>query len=128
MDKNIKKEYPESEITSKIIKCAFKVFNTLGYGLPEKVYQTAMAKELEDSKLHFKKECYGSIRYYDQLIGKYFLDFLVEDKVAIEFKVRNNQYKSDEKQLLSYLTAKKIKIGLLLVITDEGIKIKRMIK
>ena len=100
-DKNIKKEYPDSELTSKIINCAFKVFNTLGYGLLERVYQAAMAKELEASKLHFKRECYGSIKYYDQIIGKYFLDFLVEDKVAVEFKVRNNQYKSDEKQLLA---------------------------
>jgi len=128
MDNNIKSEYPESEITSKIINCGFKIFNALGYGLPEKVYQRAMAKELENSKLKFKKECYGSIKYYDQIIGKYFLDFLVEDKVALEFKVRNNQYKSDEKQLLSYLTAKRIKVGLLLIITDEGVKIKRMIK
>jgi GxxExxY protein len=127
-DKNIKTEYPESALTSKIINCAFKVFNVLGYGLPEKVYQTAMAREMETLKIHFKRECYGNIKYYDQIVGKYFLDFLVENKVAVELKVRNNQYKSDEKQLLSYLTAKNIKIGLLLIITDSGVKIKRMIK
>lgn len=85
-----KNEYPNSAITSKIIKCAFKVYNTLGYGLPEKVYQVAMAKEMTTAKLNFIRECYGSIKYYDQIVGKYFLDFLVENKVAVEFKVRNN--------------------------------------
>ena len=126
-DNNIKKEYPESELTSKIIKCTFNVYNKLGYGLPERIYQRALAKEFKLSEILYKKECYGKVVYYDEIIGKYFLDFLVENKIAVELKVRNHNYSSDESQLLGYLKANKIKIGLLLTITNTGVKIKRMI-
>ena len=126
-DKNIKKEYPESELTSKIINCTFRVYNKLGFGLSERIYQKALAKELTISGISFKKECYGKITYYDEIIGRYFLDFLIEDKVAVELKVRNHNYSSDEAQLLGYLKANNITVGLLLTITSTGIKIKRMI-
>ena len=126
-NKNIKKEYPESKLTSEIINCAFKVYNHLGYGLPERIYQKALAKELNLSHIPFKRECYGKIVYHDEIIGKYFLDFFVDSKVAVELKVRNHNYSSDEAQLLGYLKANKIKVGLLLTITNTGVRIKRLV-
>lgn len=126
-NKNTKKNYPESELTSRIINCAFKVNNNLGYGLAERIYQRALAKEFDISGLQYKKECYGKIIYHDEIVGRYFLDFLIDNKVAVELKVRNHNYSSDEAQLLGYLKANKLKVGLLLTITNTGIKIKRFV-
>lgn len=123
----IKKNYLYSELTAKIIDCAYEVYNSIGFGLSEKIYQRAMAKSLEDHNINYIRECYQGIYFNDELVGKYFLDFLVENKVAIEFKVRNEIYQQDINQLLNYLSSKKLKVGLLLVITKNGIMIKRLI-
>lgn len=120
-------EYPLSELTEKIISCAFDVFNELGYGLPEKVYQKALAKSLDDKNLSYDREKYSLIKYKTCIVGKFFLDFLVENKVALELKVRNEIYESDVIQLLNYLKSERSKVGLLLAFTREGVKIKRLI-
>ena len=86
------KNYPLSDLTEKIIKIAFDVFNEFGYGLPERVCQRAFAIELEKAKIKFKKECYGAIKYGGKIVGKYFIDFLIEDKIAVELKIRNELY------------------------------------
>jgi len=121
------KAYPHSKLTEKIISLAFKVFNELGYGLPEKVYQKAFAVELKSSDISYKRECYGVIEYAGEVIGKYFLDFLIDDKVAIEFKVRNEIYHSHVSQLLNYIKAKHLQIGLLIVFSKDGVKLKRLV-
>ncbi|MCL5411113.1 MAG: GxxExxY protein [Patescibacteria group bacterium] len=123
----IKKEYPLSNLTEQIISCAFEVYNQLGYGLPEKVYQKALAKNLEDKNLLYDREKYSLIKFNSCPVGKFFLDFLVENKVAVELKVRNEIYETDMTQLLNYLKSEKLKIGLLLVFTNKGVKIKRLI-
>lgn len=120
------KIYPHSELTRKIIKCAFEVYNALGYGLPERVYQKALAESLRLADLSFNREAYGLIKFKGYPVGKYFLDFLVEEKIAIEIKVRNEIYEKDVVQLLNYLKAKKLTVGLLLAITSHGIIIKRL--
>ena len=119
-------DYPESELTEKIIKCAFLVYRQLGYGLPERVYQRAFAKCLEDQKFAFNREKFGKILFDDVTVGKYFLDFFIENKVAVEFKVRNDIYETDVIQLLNYIKSENIKIGLLIVFTKKGLKIKRL--
>lgn len=121
------KKYPESELTEKIIGCAFRIYNELSFGLPERVYQKAMAHCLGEMKIEFAREVYGKIEFDGKIIGKYFLDFLVDNRVALEFKVRNEIYEKDVSQLLAYLKMKKIKIGLILAITSNGVKIKRLI-
>jgi len=120
-------EYPEKDLTEKIIGCAFNIFKELGYGLPERMYHKAMETALKKSDLNYKRECYGKVEYDHCVIGKYFLDFLVEDKVALEFKVRNEIYQKDLAQLLNYLKMKKLKVGLLLVITSSGVEVKRVV-
>ena len=120
-------KYPESELTEKIIKCAFDVFKSLGYGLPERNYQSALAHALELDRFKYAREKYGKIIFKDKIIGKYYLDFLVEEKIAVELKVRNTVYETDKIQLLNYIKSKNLKIGLLLVITKYGIRVKRII-
>jgi len=124
---NTEKEYAYIELTEKIIGFAFKIFKELGYGHPEKVYQKCFALELSKSRFDFQREKYSKIKYDGSVVGKYFLDFLVNDKVAVEIKVRREIYENDWIQLLNYLKARKLKVGLLLVFTKEKVIVKRLV-
>lgn len=113
-------------MTGRIIKCAFEVYNELSYGLPERIYQRAFEKSLAINNLSYKREVYGSITFKNQNIGRYYLNFLVENSVAVEMKVRNEIYQQDVIQLLNYLKAEKLTVGLIAVFTKNGVKIKRL--
>ena len=122
-----KQELLYKELSEKIISSVYSIFSELGYGHPEKVYQKAFELELKKSGLRYKRENYSLIKYDGEVAGKYFLDFLTEDKIAIEFKVRREIYESDWLQLLNYLKATDLKVGLLIIFTKEGPKIKRIV-
>jgi len=119
--------YPESKLTEIIISCAFRVFNELKYGLSEKMYQRALGKELNKRGLGLKKEKYGLIKFDNEVVGKYFVDFIVEDKVAVEMKVRSEIFQKDINQLLNYIKSEKLTVGLLLAFSKDGVKIKRLV-
>ncbi|MFA7244240.1 MAG: GxxExxY protein [Patescibacteria group bacterium] len=121
-------EYPEIELTRNIIGCAFEVYKALGYGLSEKTYQNALSESLAKKQLEFQREKYGFVTFNGKKVGKYYLDFLVAGKIAVELKVRNEIYETDVRQLLSYLSSEKIQVGLLIVFTKNGAKVKRLIK
>ena len=120
-------DYLYKDLTEKIIGCCFAVYNELKYGYPEKTYQNAIASELEKKKLTFQRESYSKILYDGKAVGRFFLDFLVEDKVALEIKVRRQLYPTDWAQLLNYFKAKKLSVGLLAGYTPEKVVIKRLI-
>jgi len=102
------------EITDKILKCFYKVYNELGYGFLEKVYEKAMFIELSREGLDAKTQ-YGIEIFYDGcLIGEYCADILVNEKIIIELKAVDFIRKEHEAQLLNYLKATKIEIGFLL--------------
>ena len=124
--KNKYENYMHSELTGKIIKCAFEVYNELSYGLPERIYRRAFEKSLAINNLSYKREVYELITFKNQIIGKYYLDFLIENSVAVEMKVRNEIYQKDVIQLLSYLKAEKLTVGLITAFTKNGVKIKRI--
>ena len=69
------------ELSYKLIGAAFKVFNDMGYGMSEKFYQKIFAKELESGNLNFDKEKLIKINYQGEEIGRYFLDFVVDNNV-----------------------------------------------
>lgn len=119
-------KYLEIELTQQIIGIAFKVYNELGYGLQEKTYQNAMEALFVEQKIKYRKEQYGKILFHGRIIGRYYLDFLVSDKLAVELKVSNQIYQKDVNQLLNYIKSEKLPLGLLLVFSKEGTKIKRL--
>ncbi len=123
----VMQELEYKDITSKVISAAFQIFEVMGYGYPEKAYQRALELELSKRGLAFKRECYGKIMYDGEFVGKYFLDFLVENKVAVELKVRREMYDSDVVQLLGYLKSHNIKVGLLIVFAKQKPVIKRLV-
>lgn len=125
--KNIAKKLIYEKESYKIIGIIYKVYNNLKYGFREKYYQDAIAEELRAEGIPFKKEVYVPLYYQNKKIGRYFIDFLIDDKIALEIKVANHFYDSYASQLLSYLNARNIRLGLLVIITSKQVKIKRFV-
>ena len=81
-------ERPESKLTEMIIGCAFGVYNELGAGYPEKVYQKAMQNRLKDKGLEIQSEQYCKVLLDDKRVGHFFIDILVNNIVVVELKAR----------------------------------------
>ena len=108
------------EITKIIIECFYKVYNTLGYGFLEKVYENAMFYELTKNNLEVKQQFPISVYYEDVIIGEYFADLLVENKIIIELKSTTELSSAYEAQLMNYLKATNINVGLLMNFGKEA--------
>lgn len=106
-------EYKHSELTSKIIAGFYRVYNRLGYGFLEKVYENAMMIELQNSGLTVLKQAAIEVFYDGQLVGNYLADLLVNDSVIVELKAAEVLAPEHEAQLLNYLKATPFEIGLL---------------
>ena len=102
------------EITSDIINAFYHVYNTLGYGFLEKVYENALAKELTKRGHSVKQQVPIQVFYEGEAVGEYFADILVDDKVILELKATEETAKAHEAQLVNYLKATDIQVGLLL--------------
>ncbi len=102
------------EKTSEILQAFYKVYNTLGYGFLEKVYENAMMIELKKNGLYCKQQQHIDVFYEDAKVGDYFADIFVENLIIIELKAAENIAEPHEYQLLNYLKATDIEVGLLL--------------
>ena len=111
--------YVHSELTDKIIKCAYKVYNELGSGFLEKIYENALMIELRDAGLSAQAQYPVKVYYNGLVIGDYIADIVVENKVIIELKAVNNVVKAHEVQLVNYLKATNIEVGLLINFGDQ---------
>ncbi|TSC96657.1 MAG: hypothetical protein Athens101426_236 [Parcubacteria group bacterium Athens1014_26] len=115
------------DLSYKIIGSTFEVFNELGWGLSEKDYQKALMKEFERRKIKFKREVYIPLQYKNINIGRYYADFIIEDKILLEIKVVSRFGYVHVKQLFGYLKSAGVKLGILLYFTKEGIKYRRVL-
>lgn len=102
------------ETTEKIIRCFYDVYNDLGFGFLERVYQNAMYFELLDAGLSVEAQKQIKVYRKGRQIGEYFADLLVNDTVIIELKAAECLVKEHELQLVNYLKATEIEVGLLL--------------
>jgi GxxExxY protein len=102
------------DITERIIKCFFKVYNKLGYGFLEKVYEHSLMIELIDEGLFCERQKPIKVYYKNKIVGDYYADVLVENKVIIELKAAEAIVEEHEFQLINYLKATEIEVGLLL--------------
>ena len=127
MPTSLRKPLVYSDLTHKIIGALFSVFNNIGHGHKESFYQKGFARELEVIALTFKEQLPARISYKGKSIGIYYFDFLIEDKIILEIKVRNFFSKKDIEQLYSYLKAKNLKLGLIAHFTKSGVKFKRIV-
>ncbi|MFL5765884.1 MAG: GxxExxY protein [Bacteroidia bacterium] len=106
--------YLHSEITERVIKAYYNVYNKLGFGFLEKVYEKAMLIELEKLGLTCEKQKAIDVFYNNVNVGTYFADIIVENKVIIELKAAEGIAEEHEIQLVNYLKATDIEVGLLL--------------
>lgn len=106
--------YLHSEITEKVLKCFYKVHSTLGFGFLEKVYENALLIELRKAGLMVSKQYPIKVNYEGNIIGEYFADIIVEGVVILELKAAECIIEEHELQLINYLKATEIEIGLLL--------------
>jgi len=106
--------YKHSELTEKIIKAFYKVYNTLGYGFLEKVYENAIYIELEAIGFNIKKQEPIKVYYEGKEVGVYFADLIVNNTIIIELKATEYLIEENESQLINYLKATEMEVGLLL--------------
>ena len=107
-------KYLHQDITEIIIKAFYNVYNELGYGFLEKVYENALMIELKSLGLECEKQKPISVSFKGYNVGEYFADIIVENNVIIELKAAEGLVEEHEAQLLNYLRATEIEVGLLL--------------
>ena len=111
--------FKHTELTSQIIKAFYHVYNVLGFGFLEKVYERALLLELRKSGLSAVSQVPLKVFYEAFEVGSYFADIVVNDCVIIELKASTGLIEEQEAQLVNYLRATQIEVGLLL---NFGIK------
>jgi GxxExxY protein len=117
--------YPE--LSYQLIGCAYEVFNELGYGHHEKYYQKSYALTLKSKSFSFKEQVYYPLKFKDEIIGKFFFDFLVDEKVIVELKKDNRFSKQHIDQVLGYLKVSDLKLAMLINFTKTGVIYKRIL-
>jgi GxxExxY protein len=106
--------YKYSEITDRIINAFYHVYNTLGYGFLEKVYENALAYELRKRGYTVVQQMPLTVYYDDVVVGDYYADLVVNGVVILELKVAESIAPAHEAQLLNYLRATTYEVGLIL--------------
>ena len=119
-------EYKYEEITSQIINAAYTVHNTLGYGFLEKVYHNALSIELRKRDFFVEAEKAIVVKYEQQIIGEYFADIVVNGKIIVEVKATDKYNPVFEAQLLNYLKATGLEVGLIINF-GPSVQVKRMV-
>lgn len=105
----------------------FKVYNELGPGFLEKIYKRAVIDELEKEQIPFATEKKFAIRYNNKIIGYNLIDLIVYNNIVVELKAVNNLEKFHTSQVLAYLKATGLKLGLLVNFGAERLEVKRII-
>lgn len=116
------------ELTDKIIGCAYKIYNVLGYGFLESVYEKALLIELDKAGLKAIAQKEVLVHYEGQIVGEFKADILVEDVIIVELKSVKMIAKTHEVQLVNYLAATQKDVGLLINFGEKGVQVKRKVR
>jgi len=117
----------DDKLTYEINGAVFEVNRLLGSGFLEKVYENALMIELNDRGLRAENQVSISVNYKDYLVGEYFADIIVDDRIILEIKAVDRLLKAHEAQILNYLKATGYKVGLLINFTYPKAEIKRFV-
>ncbi len=117
--------YPE--LSYKIVGCAFDVYNSIGSGHHEKYYQRALAEAFSGQKLSFNQQVNFPLKYKEKIIGRNFLDFLVDNKIVVEIKKGEHFSKTHIDQIMEYLKLSNLKLAILINFGIQGVVFKRII-
>jgi GxxExxY protein len=103
----------EKELTGQIINKFYKVYNALGHGFLESIYKNALIIELASDGLLVETEKPIAVLYEGHVVGRFFADIVIESRIIVELKAKERLAEADEAQLINYLRATEIEIGLL---------------
>ncbi len=116
------------ELTEEIIGCAYRVYNKMGYGFLESVYEKCLLIELRKMGLQVESQKQITVIYDGQNVGDFIADIVVEDQIIIELKSVRRVVKAHEIQLVNYLAATKKDVGLILNFDETSVEIKRKVR
>jgi len=117
-----------SDLTERIIGCAYKVYNTLGFGFFESVYENALMIELKKAGFNLENQKPIKVYYEEEIVGNFKADIIVDDLIIVELKSVQNIVTEFEVQLVNYLTATMKPVGLLLNFGPKKVEIKRKVR
>ncbi|QNO16538.1 GxxExxY protein [Alkalicella caledoniensis] len=120
--------YLHEEITKEIIGAGFEVYNQLRYGFAEKVYENSLVVELRLRGFKVETQKNITIKYKNELVGLYVADVVVEDKVIVELKSNKGNVEDAVPQLLNYLSATNLNVGLILNFGPKDLEFKRLMR
>lgn len=116
------------DVTEKIIGCAYQVYNKMGFGFLESVYEKCMIIELMSKGLQTKEQEPITVYYNDKVVGNFIADIMVNDVVIVELKSIKQLNKVHEIQLVNYLVATQKPVGLLLNFGENKLEVRRKLK
>src|ERR1700761_5626953 len=113
-------------VSRKVIGCAFTVLNTLGPGFLEKIYENALVHEMRKRGLTVEQQRAIPVQYDGIVVGDYFADVIVDDRLLVELKVAKSFHDSHKAQCTAYLKATGLKMALLLNFSRSRLEIERI--
>ena len=116
------------EVTESIISCAYRVYNSMGFGFLESVYEKCLLIELHKSGLDTESQKPITVYYEGEIVGQFVADIIVNDAIIIELKSVRRIIKAHEVQLVNYLVATGKPVGLILNFGERKVEIKRKVK
>lgn len=116
------------ELTEKIIGCAYQVYNKMGFGFLESVYEKCLMIELNKAGYSAEAQVPIHVEYEGVVVGAFVADVLVEGLVILELKSVKQIVRAHEIQLVNYLTATGKDVGLILNFSEENVEVKRKVR
>ena len=115
------------ELSDLIIKVAIDVQRELGAGFLERVYENAMAIRFKETGIHYEQQKKIEVHYHRQLVGEFYADLVIDDKIIIELKAVEKLLNNHFAQLLNYLKASKYEIGYVINFGERPLQFKRLV-
>jgi len=119
-------ELLHKELSFKLTGLVYEVDNTIGYGQNEKIYGDCFEQLPQREKINYKREIYFPLKINDRVIKKYYFDFLIDDKIIIELKISDRNYKNVCTQTFQYLKSSGRKLGIVFRFMPDGVRSKRI--
>ena len=116
------------ELTEKVIGCAYRVYNKMGFGFLESVYEKCMLIELRKAGINTDSQKPITVYYENEIVGEFVADIIVNDTIILELKSLRRIIKAHEVQLVNYLVATGKPVGLILNYAESKVEVKRKIK
>ncbi|MFH1932410.1 MAG: GxxExxY protein [Pseudomonadota bacterium] len=116
------------EVTETIIGCAYRVYNKMGFGFLESVYEKCLLIELRKAGLNTESQKPITVYYESEIVGEFVADIIVNDAIILELKSVRRIIKAHEVQLVNYLVATGKPVGLILNFGEKKVEIKRKVK